>query len=194
MSNKVNFIQVKSSILRWWLLHLLLTWSYPFFYKMMFKVAGICSFISANLAWYKVCNHTLISTDFRIPASKSLEATDLFLSMFQQCEETEIYRIKSSKTIPRALRLKRHLIMALSFLGKEHRRKSKPKIQPRDSLTLIPNFMGLFKTSKKSTVSHIFSFSSAISSDIIAVSRPRIVLLNQLGKHVQKANPEPAEG
>ena len=116
------------------------------------------------------------------------------LSMFQQCEETEIYRIKSNKTIPRALRLKRHLIMALSFLGKEHRRKSKPKIQPRDSLTLIPNFMGLFKTSKKSTVSHVFSFSSAISSDIIAVSRPRIVLLNQLGKHVQKANPEPAEG
>ncbi|KAF4026302.1 hypothetical protein G4228_018635 [Cervus hanglu yarkandensis] len=81
--------------------------------------------------------------------------------------------------------------------GKEHRRKSKPKIQPRDSLTFIPpvtNFMGLFKTSKKSTVSHIFSFSSAISSDIITVSRPRIVLLNQLGKHVQKANPEPAEG
>lgn len=117
--------------------------------------------------------------------------------MFQQCEETEIYRIKSNETIPRALRLKRHLIMALSFLGKEHRRKSKPKIQPRDSLTLIPpvtNFMGLFKTSKKSMVSHIFSFSSAISSDIITVSRPRIVLLNQLGKHVQKANKEPAEG
>ncbi|XP_070331981.1 ankyrin and armadillo repeat-containing protein isoform X5 [Odocoileus virginianus] len=81
--------------------------------------------------------------------------------------------------------------------GKEYRRKSKPKIQPRDSLTFIPpvtNFMGLFKTSKKSMVSHIFSFSSAISSDIITVSRPRIVLLNQLGKHVQKANPEPAEG
>ncbi|KAI4544009.1 hypothetical protein MG293_004275 [Ovis ammon polii] len=30
--------------------------------------------------------------------------------------------------------------------------------------------------------------------DIITVSRPRIVLLNQLGKHVQKANPEPGEG
>ncbi|XP_060158136.1 ankyrin and armadillo repeat-containing protein [Globicephala melas] len=81
--------------------------------------------------------------------------------------------------------------------GKEHRRKLKPKIQPRDSLTFIPpvtNFMGLFKT-KKTTVSHsIFSFSSAISSDITTVSRPRIVLLSQLGKHVQKANPEPAEG
>lgn len=118
--------------------------------------------------------------------------------MFQRCEELEIYRIKSNETIPRALRLKRHLIMALSFLGKEHRRKLKPKIQPRDSLTFIPpvtNFMGLFKTTKKTTVSHnIFSFSSAISSDIITVSRPRIVLLNQLGKHVQKANPEPGEG
>ncbi|KAI4575150.1 hypothetical protein MJG53_003080 [Ovis ammon polii x Ovis aries] len=82
--------------------------------------------------------------------------------------------------------------------GKEHRRKLKPKVQPRDSLTFIPpvtNFMGLFKTTKKTTVSHnIFSFSSAISSDIITVSRPRIVLLNQLGKHVQKANPEPGEG
>eukprot|EP00070_Physeter_catodon_P028899 XP_028335793.1 ankyrin and armadillo repeat-containing protein isoform X10 [Physeter catodon] len=81
--------------------------------------------------------------------------------------------------------------------GKEHRRKLKPKIQPRDSLTFIPpvtNFMGLFKT-KKTTVSHnIFSFSSAISSDFTTVSRPRIVLLSQLGKHVQKANPEPAEG
>ncbi|TKC50682.1 hypothetical protein EI555_001023, partial [Monodon monoceros] len=80
---------------------------------------------------------------------------------------------------------------------KEHRRKLKPKIQPRDSLTFIPpvtNFMGLFKT-KKTTVSHnSFSFSSAISSDITTVSRPRIVLLSQLGKHVQKANPEPAEG
>ncbi|KAF3824291.1 hypothetical protein GH733_008576 [Mirounga leonina] len=82
--------------------------------------------------------------------------------------------------------------------GKEHRRKLKPKIQPRDSLTLIPpvtNFMGLFKTTKQTPVSHnIFSFSSAISSDIIEVSRPRIVFLSQLGKHVQKANPEPAEG
>uniref|UniRef100_A0A8C4MR19 Ankyrin and armadillo repeat containing n=1 Tax=Equus asinus TaxID=9793 RepID=A0A8C4MR19_EQUAS len=82
--------------------------------------------------------------------------------------------------------------------GKEHRRKLKPKIQPRDSLTLIPpvtNFMGLFKTVEKTTVSHnIFSFSSAILSDVIKVSRPRIVFLSQLGKHVQKANPEPAEG
>ncbi|XP_014640166.1 PREDICTED: ankyrin and armadillo repeat-containing protein [Ceratotherium simum simum] len=82
--------------------------------------------------------------------------------------------------------------------GKEHRRKLKPKIQPRDSLTLIPpvtNFMGLFKTTEKTTVSqNIFSFSSAISSDFIKVSRPRIVFLSQLGKHVQKANPEPAEG
>ncbi|XP_008591650.1 PREDICTED: ankyrin and armadillo repeat-containing protein [Galeopterus variegatus] len=82
--------------------------------------------------------------------------------------------------------------------GKEHRRKSKPKIQPRDSLTLIPpvtNFMGLFKTTEKTNVSHnIFSFSSAVSSDVINVLRPRIVYLNQLGKHVQKANPEPAEG
>ena len=40
-------------------------------------------------------------------------------------EELEIYRMKSNETIPRALRLKRHLIMALSFLGKEHRRKLK---------------------------------------------------------------------
>ncbi|ELW66602.1 Ankyrin and armadillo repeat-containing protein [Tupaia chinensis] len=80
----------------------------------------------------------------------------------------------------------------------EHRRKLKPKIQPRDSLTLIPpvaNIMGLFNAAKKTTVSHnIFSFSSAISPDIINVSRPRIVCLSQLGKHVQKTNPEPAEG
>ncbi|XP_021779487.1 ankyrin and armadillo repeat-containing protein isoform X6 [Papio anubis] len=82
--------------------------------------------------------------------------------------------------------------------GKDHRRKLKPKIQPRDSLTLLPpvtNFMGLFKATKKSKDSHnIFSFSSTITSDITNVSRPRIVCLNQLGKHVQKANPEPAEG
>uniref|UniRef100_M3YLR7 Ankyrin and armadillo repeat containing n=1 Tax=Mustela putorius furo TaxID=9669 RepID=M3YLR7_MUSPF len=82
--------------------------------------------------------------------------------------------------------------------GKEHRRKLKPKIQPRDSLTLIPpvtNFMGLFRATKKAPVSHnIFSFSSAISSDITEVSRPRIVFLSQLGKHVQKANPESTEG
>ncbi|XP_036029052.1 ankyrin and armadillo repeat-containing protein [Onychomys torridus] len=81
--------------------------------------------------------------------------------------------------------------------GKEHRRKARPKIQPRDSLTLIPpvtNFMGLFKTTKQATVSHnIFSFSSGISSDIINVSRPRIVCLNNLGKREQKANPEPTE-
>eukprot|EP00074_Homo_sapiens_P084158 XP_016858904.1 ankyrin and armadillo repeat-containing protein isoform X17 [Homo sapiens] len=82
--------------------------------------------------------------------------------------------------------------------GKEHRRKLKPKIQPKDSLTLLPpvtNFMGLFKATKKTKDSHnIFSFSSTITSDITNVSRPRIVCLNQLGKHVQKANPEPAEG
>ncbi|XP_052605333.1 ankyrin and armadillo repeat-containing protein isoform X3 [Peromyscus californicus insignis] len=81
--------------------------------------------------------------------------------------------------------------------GKEHRRKTRPKIQPRDSLTLIPpvtNFMGLFKTTKQATVSHnIFSFSSGISSDIINVSRPRIVCLNNLGKREQKANTEPTE-
>ncbi|XP_016070083.1 PREDICTED: ankyrin and armadillo repeat-containing protein [Miniopterus natalensis] len=81
--------------------------------------------------------------------------------------------------------------------GKKHRRKLKPKIQPRDSLTLLPpvtNFMGLFQTAKKATVSHnVFSFSSATSSDIIKVSRPRIVLLSELGKHVQKANLEPTE-
>ncbi|XP_006879000.1 PREDICTED: ankyrin and armadillo repeat-containing protein [Elephantulus edwardii] len=78
--------------------------------------------------------------------------------------------------------------------GKEHRRKSKPKIQPRDSLTLIPpatNFMGLFRTTETATVSHnIFSFSSSSSSDIIKVSRPRIVVLSQLGKHVQKTKTE----
>ncbi|XP_039700164.1 ankyrin and armadillo repeat-containing protein isoform X4 [Pteropus medius] len=82
--------------------------------------------------------------------------------------------------------------------GKEHRRKLKPKIQPRDSLTLMPpvtNFMGLFKTTQKTAASHnVFSFSSATSSDIIKVSRPRIVFLNELGKHEQKANSEPAEG
>ncbi|KAM6175241.1 ankyrin and armadillo repeat-containing protein isoform 2-T2 [Erethizon dorsatum] len=82
--------------------------------------------------------------------------------------------------------------------GKEHRRKAKPKIQPRDSLTLIPpvtNFVGLLKMTKKSKVSHnIFSFSSAISSDIINVSRPRVVYLKRLGKQEQKANPEPGEG
>lgn len=88
--------------------------------------------------------------------------------------------------------------MALLFVGKEHRRKLKPKIQPRDSLTLMPpvtNFMGLFKTTQKTAASHnVFSFSSAISSDILKVSRPRIVFLNELGKHEQKVNLEPAEG
>ncbi|XP_004674502.1 PREDICTED: ankyrin and armadillo repeat-containing protein [Condylura cristata] len=82
--------------------------------------------------------------------------------------------------------------------GKEHRRKLKPKIQPRDSLTLLPpvtNFMGLFNTTSKTNVSqNVFSFSSAISSDIINVSRPRIVFLSQLGKNIQKANLEPGEG
>uniref|UniRef100_A0A8C0WKP3 Ankyrin and armadillo repeat-containing protein n=1 Tax=Castor canadensis TaxID=51338 RepID=A0A8C0WKP3_CASCN len=77
--------------------------------------------------------------------------------------------------------------------GKEHRRKAKPKIQPRDSLTLlspVTNFMGLFKTTKKTNVSHnIFSFSSGVSPDIINVSRPRIVCLSNLGKHELKANP-----
>uniref|UniRef100_A0A2K5DGU3 Ankyrin and armadillo repeat containing n=1 Tax=Aotus nancymaae TaxID=37293 RepID=A0A2K5DGU3_AOTNA len=82
--------------------------------------------------------------------------------------------------------------------GKEHRRKLKPKIQPKDSLTLLPpvtNFVGLFEATKKTKDSHnIFSFSSTITSDITNISRPKIVCLNQLGKHVQKANPEPAEG
>uniref|UniRef100_A0A8C5ULI0 Ankyrin and armadillo repeat containing n=1 Tax=Microcebus murinus TaxID=30608 RepID=A0A8C5ULI0_MICMU len=81
---------------------------------------------------------------------------------------------------------------------KEHRGKSKSKIQPRDSLTLLPprtNLMGRFRVTKKTKVSqNIFSFSSAITSDIINVSRPRIVCLDQLGKHVQKVNSEPAEG
>ncbi|XP_034353178.1 ankyrin and armadillo repeat-containing protein isoform X2 [Arvicanthis niloticus] len=81
--------------------------------------------------------------------------------------------------------------------GKEHRRKARPKIQPKDSLTLIPpvtNFMGLFRTTHKANISHnIFSFSSGISTDIINVSRPRIVFLNNLGKGKQNANPEPAE-
>ncbi|KAM5279578.1 ankyrin and armadillo repeat-containing protein [Ctenodactylus gundi] len=81
--------------------------------------------------------------------------------------------------------------------GKTHQRKVKPKIQPRDSLTFIPpvtNFVGLFKATKKSNVPHnIFSFSSAMSSDIIAVSRPRIVNLNRLGKKKQKDSPEPEE-
>ncbi|XP_052047796.1 ankyrin and armadillo repeat-containing protein [Apodemus sylvaticus] len=81
--------------------------------------------------------------------------------------------------------------------GKEHRRKARPKIQPRDSLTLIPpvtNFMGLFRTTHKTNISHnIFSFSSGISSDIINVSRPRIVFFNNLGKSEQNTNPEPAE-
>ncbi|KAG8515644.1 Ankyrin and armadillo repeat-containing protein, partial [Galemys pyrenaicus] len=75
--------------------------------------------------------------------------------------------------------------------GKEHRRKLKPKIQPRDSLTLMPpvtNFMGRFNTTSKTNVSqNIFSFSSVSPSDIINVSRPRIVFLSQLGKNVQKA-------
>ncbi|XP_006864131.1 PREDICTED: ankyrin and armadillo repeat-containing protein [Chrysochloris asiatica] len=81
--------------------------------------------------------------------------------------------------------------------GKEHRRKSKPKIQPTDSLTLIPpvtNFMGLFRASKQNIVSHnIFTFSTSSSSNITKVSRPRIVVLSQLGRHVQKANLEPPE-
>nr|XP_048311970.1 ankyrin and armadillo repeat-containing protein isoform X2 [Myodes glareolus] len=81
--------------------------------------------------------------------------------------------------------------------GKEHRRKARPKIQPKDSLTLIPpvtNFMGLFRTPKNKNVSHnIFSFSSGVSSDIINVSRPRIVCLSSLRQQEQKANPEPAE-
>ncbi|KAM6178388.1 ankyrin and armadillo repeat-containing protein [Rhynchocyon petersi] len=81
--------------------------------------------------------------------------------------------------------------------GKEHRKKAKPKIQPRDSLTLMPpvtNFMGLFKTTQTTNVSYnIFSFSSSSSSDFIKVSRPRIVVLSQLGKHVQEANMEHPE-
>ncbi|XP_027252631.1 ankyrin and armadillo repeat-containing protein isoform X3 [Cricetulus griseus] len=81
--------------------------------------------------------------------------------------------------------------------GKEHRRKARPKIQPKDSLTLIPpvtNLKGLFRTAKKTNVSHnTFSFSSGISSDIITVSRPRIVYLNMLGKHEQKSSPELSE-
>ncbi|XP_040827784.1 ankyrin and armadillo repeat-containing protein [Ochotona curzoniae] len=81
--------------------------------------------------------------------------------------------------------------------GKEHRRKAKPKIQPRDSLTLIPpvtNLMGLFKTSENADVPlSILSFSSALSSDIINISRPRIVCLNKLGKNIQKVNSEPSE-
>ncbi|XP_058520699.1 ankyrin and armadillo repeat-containing protein isoform X2 [Ochotona princeps] len=81
--------------------------------------------------------------------------------------------------------------------GKEHRRKAKPKIQPRDSLTLIPpvtNLKGLFKTSENADVPlSILSFSSALSSDIINISRPRIVCLNKLGKNIQKANSEPSE-
>ncbi|XP_048201059.1 ankyrin and armadillo repeat-containing protein [Perognathus longimembris pacificus] len=82
--------------------------------------------------------------------------------------------------------------------GKEHRRKAKPRIQPKDSLTLIApvtNFMGLFRTTKKTNVSHnIFSFSTGMSSDIINVSRPRIVILSRLGQHEQAPHPEPVEG
>ncbi|XP_057614482.1 ankyrin and armadillo repeat-containing protein isoform X1 [Chionomys nivalis] len=81
--------------------------------------------------------------------------------------------------------------------GKEHRRKARPKIQPKDSLTLIPpvtNFMGLFRTPKNTHVYHnIFSFSSGVSSDIINVSRPRIVCLNKLRHQEQKGNSEPTE-
>ena len=90
--------------------------------------------------------------------------------MFQRCEETEIYRIKSNETTPRALRLKRQLIMALSFLGKEHRRKLKPKVQPRDSLTFIPpvtNFMGLFKST-------ILGLDTVMISDEIADEKEKI--------------------
>ncbi|XP_075385874.1 ankyrin and armadillo repeat-containing protein [Tenrec ecaudatus] len=81
--------------------------------------------------------------------------------------------------------------------GKEHRRKLIPKIQPKDSLTLIPpvtNFMGLFRKTKAAAVSYnIFSFSSSSSSDIIKVSRPRIVVLSQLGKNVKNVNVEPPD-
>ncbi|XP_054977984.1 ankyrin and armadillo repeat-containing protein [Sorex araneus] len=81
--------------------------------------------------------------------------------------------------------------------GKEHRRKSKPKLQPTDSLTLIPpttNFMGLLQASEKTTVSqNLFSFSTTVSTDLVKVSRPRIVFLNQLGKNAQKTSLEPAE-
>ncbi|CAO2616248.1 Ankyrin and armadillo repeat-containing protein [Lemmus lemmus] len=81
--------------------------------------------------------------------------------------------------------------------GRKEHRKARPKIQPKDSLTLIPpvtNFMGLFRKPKNANVSHnIFSFSSGVSSDIINVSRPRIACLNKLKQQEQKANPEPTE-
>nr|BAC26765.1 unnamed protein product [Mus musculus] len=79
--------------------------------------------------------------------------------------------------------------------GKEHRQKTRPKIQPRDSLTLLPpvtNVKELFRTTHKANISHnTFSFPSGVSSDIINVSRPRIAFLNKLGKDEQKANPDP---
>ncbi|XP_036598334.1 ankyrin and armadillo repeat-containing protein [Trichosurus vulpecula] len=73
--------------------------------------------------------------------------------------------------------------------GKEHRRKAKAKIQPKDSLLIIPrtgNLMGRLKATRFTTSRRIFSFSTSASSDIIEVSRPRIVNLSLLKETKQK--------
>ncbi|XP_007494558.1 ankyrin and armadillo repeat-containing protein isoform X1 [Monodelphis domestica] len=74
--------------------------------------------------------------------------------------------------------------------GKEHRRKAKAKIQPKDSLLLIPhtgNLIGRLKASKFTTSRKIITFSTSDSTDIIKVSRPRIVTLSKLKIKQKKA-------
>ncbi|XP_068920648.1 ankyrin and armadillo repeat-containing protein [Petaurus breviceps papuanus] len=80
--------------------------------------------------------------------------------------------------------------------GKEHRRKAKAKIQPKDSLLIIPrtgNLMGRLKATRFTTTCRIFSFSTSASSDIINVSRPRIMILSQLKEIKQKKTATDAE-
>ncbi|XP_074071608.1 ankyrin and armadillo repeat-containing protein isoform X2 [Macrotis lagotis] len=73
--------------------------------------------------------------------------------------------------------------------GKEHRRKAKAKIQPKDSLLIIPctgNLMGRLKATRLTTSSRFFSFSTMAPSDLIEVSRPRIVKMSQLKEIKEK--------
>ncbi|CAK6448076.1 unnamed protein product [Pipistrellus nathusii] len=81
--------------------------------------------------------------------------------------------------------------------GRDRRRRLRPRLQPRDSLTLLPpvtSFIGLLTATKKSAAPHNIFFAAATSAAAIQVSRPRIVLLSELGKRSQKVTFEPAEG
>uniref|UniRef100_G3WG25 Ankyrin and armadillo repeat containing n=1 Tax=Sarcophilus harrisii TaxID=9305 RepID=G3WG25_SARHA len=76
--------------------------------------------------------------------------------------------------------------------GKEHRRKAKARIQPKDSLLIIPrtsNLIGRLKATRYTTSRKMFSFSTSASPDIIKVSRPRVMALNQLKEIKQKKVP-----